>query len=283
MDNCAISLNGKLRTTPLIMGIINITPDSFFESCRNMTEKEVLSAAEKALTDGADILDIGGYSTRPGAPEVSTEEELQRLCFALSCIRRQFPDALLSVDTYRAKIAAHVVREFGVSIINDISGGTLDADMFETVAKLQVAYVLMHMRGTPQNMSQQTDYENMMADIMDFFQQRIFRLKELGVKDIILDPGFGFAKTLEQNYELLQKLSYFRVFNLPILAGLSRKSMIYRLLDKQPQDALNGTSVLNTIALMNGAGILRVHDVKEAMETVILTQKVQQEYMTQTK
>lgn len=272
----SLNLRGRLLdlSTPRIMAIINVTPDSFYGGSRNRTEKEVLKSVEKALTEGASILDLGAYSTRPGAAQVSEHEEIERLTGPLKIIRKEFPDAFLSVDTFCSGVARYVVDEFDVEIINDVSGGTLDERMFSTLAELGAAYVLMHMRGTPQTMQQLTNYDNMMAEILSFFEKRTSQLIQLGVKDIIIDPGFGFAKTLDQNYELLAKMDYFTELNFPILAGISRKSMIYKLFQSTPEEALNGTTALNTIALLNGANILRVHDVKEAAEVIRIVGKL---------
>lgn len=265
-----LNMKGELLdlSEPKVMAIINLTPDSFYEGSRVQSENQLLNSVEKALNDGASILDVGGYSTRPDAVPVSSEEEFERLKNGLKIIRKHYPNALISVDTFRAEIAEYVVKEFGVQMINDISGGTIDDKMFETIAKLEVAYILMHMKGTPQTMTKMTDYENMMLEIMNFFEKRVQKLLDFGVKDIVLDAGFGFAKTLEQNYELMAKMHYLKEFELPILSGISRKSMIYKLLQSTPREALNGTTVLNTLSLVNGANILRVHDVKEAVEVV---------------
>lgn len=272
MQQTCLNTGGSLLelTTPKVMAIINITPDSFAVSCRNLQEEEVLQFAQKAIADGADILDIGGYSTRPGAPDVSVEEEWRRVDLALSVIRKHWPDVLVSVDTFRSEIARKAVEKHHADIINDISGGELDSNMFQTIADLQVPYVLMHMRGTPATMQQKTDYSNLISEVLAYFQQKVDLLHRKGVKDIVLDPGFGFAKTTEQNYELLRRMPVLQALNLPILAGLSRKSMIYKALGTSPQEALNGTTALNMLALMNGANILRVHDVKEAKETITL-------------
>jgi len=259
-------------STPQIMAIINITPDSFAVSCKSMSEKEVLECAEKALSEGASILDLGGYSTRPGAEEVSAEEEWHRIDMAAGWIRKEWPDALLSIDTFRADVARKAVEKHGANIINDISGGDIDPDMFATVAELGTPYILTHMRGTPQTMQQLTQYDHFMQEIVDFFQKKTDQLHRMGVKDIILDPGFGFAKTREQNFELLRKMRYLEALNLPILAGISRKSMIYKTLDITPSEALNGTTALHMAALIEGASILRVHDVKEAKQTITLYQ-----------
>lgn len=270
-----LNLQGKLLdlSTPQVMGIINVTTDSFFTGSRFISEKEILQQAEKALSEGASVLDIGAYSTRPNATPVSEQEEVERLQVALKAITSHFSDAFLSVDTFRSNVARFAVENFGVHIINDVSGGSLDNQMFNTVAQLGVVYVLMHMRGTPETMQQMTDYEHITSDIIQYFEKKIAQLVHLGVKDVIVDPGFGFAKTLEQNYEILSKLSYFKELDFPILAGISRKSMIYKLLDIAPEEALNGTTVLNTLALINGANILRVHDVKEAMESIKIVQQ----------
>ena len=257
---------------PIVMAIINITPDSFYTSCKSMAQHEVLIAAEKAINEGACILDIGGYSTRPGAPDVSTEEETRRICNALKWIRKEFPSIPISVDTFRSKVA-EIAIENGADIINDISGGTLDDAMFSTIAQLKVPYILMHMKGTPATMQSMTKYDNLLSEIIHFFEERIRTLALSGVNDIILDPGFGFAKTQDQNYELLQKLPYLQQLGYPILVGISHKSMLYKLLDVDAADTLNATTVANTIALMNGANILRVHDVKEAVEAIKIVEK----------
>lgn len=259
-------------STPRVMAIINATPDSFYTSCTS--DQDIVHCAVQAAADGADIIDIGGCSTRPGADEVSAEEELRRCIHAAELIRRELPDMPLSVDTFRADVARRMVEDYGVSIINDISGGTMDEQMFQTVADTGAAYILMHMRGTPQTMQQCTDYDDLMADIIDFMQQRVYQLKQLGVHDIIIDPGFGFAKTLEQNYELLSKMHYLHELHLPLLAGLSHKSMLYRLLQTTPDQTLNATTVVNTIALMKGAHILRVHEVRPAVEAVSIISKL---------
>jgi dihydropteroate synthase len=266
-----INCKGKLITLerPLIMGILNVTPDSFYDGGKYLSENDILEQAEKLILQGADILDIGGYSTRPNAQEVSEKEEINRVIPAISIIKKHFPATILSIDTFRADVAKEAI-ENGADIINDISGGQLDDKMFETVANLQVPYILMHSRGNPQTMNQLTHYENILLEILHFFEKRIQKLHILGVKDIILDLGFGFAKTKEQNFYLLKHLSYFKTLNLPLLVGISRKSMIYKTLDVTPEQSLNGTSVLNTFALSQGAHILRVHDVKEANEAKIL-------------
>ncbi len=276
VTNCLFSMQIKINnrltdfSEPRVMGIVNVTPDSFYPGSRYQKEKSIVHVVEKMIQDGVFILDLGAYSTRPGAEPVSAAEEIERLSLALEIIVKRFPDLPLSVDTFRAQVARHVVREFGVGMINDVGGGTLDAEMFETIADLQVAYVLMHMRGTPQDMQAQTRYENITSEVLGFLQKRIAQLHLLGVNDVIADPGFGFAKTAEQNFRLLREMHYLNELNVPLLAGMSRKSMIYKTLDIESTDALNGTTALNMLALLNGAAILRVHDVKEAVETVKL-------------
>lgn len=249
------------------MGILNATPDSFYEGSRTKTSKEVLQKASQMLEEGAAILDIGGYSTRPDADDISITEEIKRVVPTIEAIKKEFSKAIISIDTFRSEVAKAAV-EVGADLINDVSGGNLDDKMFQTVADLKVPYILMHMRGTPQTMKNLTNYENIIAEIMIYFQERILKLQFLGVNDIILDLGFGFAKTIDQNYFLLKNLSVFHHLELPILVGVSRKSMIYKRLDIPVSEALNGTTILNTVALQNGAKILRVHDVKEAMQAI---------------
>ena len=270
-----LNIRGTLTSldTPLVMGILNVTPDSFYADSRKQTEAAVEERIQAILSEGGQIIDLGGYSSRPDAVEVSPEEEMERLVFALKILNAHYPDVALSVDTFRADVARRCVEEYGAAIINDISGGELDAEMFETVARLHVPYIMMHMRGTPQTMQQHTDYEDMMEDIMLYFARKVRQLRLLGVNDIILDPGFGFSKTVDQNYTLMSHLCEFKEFGLPLLVGVSRKSMIYKYLGGTPADSLNGTTVLNTIALLNGADILRVHDVKAAVEAVKLVSK----------
>lgn len=269
-----LNLQGRLAdiSKPTVMGILNLTPDSFYNNSRIDNVDDALRRTETFLNEGAKFIDIGAYSSRPGAAEVSEEEELTRMVPIVEIISKKFPEAWLSIDTFRAKVAKESV-EAGAHLINDISGGELDEAMFQTVADLQVPYILMHMRGTPQNMQQQTGYSNIALDLVDYFSDKIATLRKLGVKDIILDPGFGFAKTTDENYQLLNQLEELDIFELPILVGFSRKSMIYNFLGNDPQQALNGTSILNTIALMKGAGILRVHDVKAAAECIALVEK----------
>lgn len=265
-----IRLNDKLLDLchPVVMGIVNVTPDSFYEPSRRTTEAEVLRAVERIVCDGGQIVDVGGYSSRPLADDVSEEEEIRRLSWGLESILREFPDVCLSVDTFRSAVARHVVEQYGVAMINDVGGGMLDEDMFATVADLQVAYVLMHMRGTPATMQQQTRYGNVTAEVIRFLAERLHRLYELGVHDVLVDPGFGFAKTLEQNYRLLRDLPHFALLEASLLVGVSRKRMVYQLLDTDPQHALNGTTAVHMMALAGGASVLRVHDVKEAVEAV---------------
>ncbi|MCD8043223.1 MAG: dihydropteroate synthase [Tannerellaceae bacterium] len=272
----SINIKGELVSleNPLVMGIVNITPDSFYSGSRKQTEKEISERVESILSEGGDIIDVGAYSSRPGAIDISPEEEKQRLQFALTILNHDYPDAIVSVDTFRGEIARRCVEEYGVAIINDISGGQLDETMFPVMGELKVPYILMHMRGTPQTMQQYTDYEHLLVDIRKYFAEKIEKLRLLGVNDIIIDPGYGFSKTLEQNYSLLANLKEFRIFDLPLLVGISRKAMIYKLLDSTPQESLNGTTVLNTFALLNGADILRVHDVKEAVEAIKLVNKL---------
>lgn len=279
MKEKSINLNGRLLSlkSPVVMGILNVTPDSFYAGSRQADEAAVAQRIETILAEGGAIVDIGGYSSRPDAAEVTEEEEWQRIKPALKRMQRDFPEVPVSVDTFRSAIARRAVEEYGTAMINDISGGMLDARMFETIALLQVPYILMHMRGTPQTMQQHTDYDDLMEDIMLYFAQKIRALRQLGVNDVILDPGFGFAKTLEQNYELMRSLSEFSIhFETPLLVGISRKSMIYKLLNATPEDSLNGTTVLNTYALLNGADILRVHDVKAATETIEIVKRLMQ-------
>jgi dihydropteroate synthase len=269
--NSTLCLRGNLLdlSTPLVMGILNVTPDSFYEGSRTSTEHIAVDKARLMLADGATILDIGGYSSRPGAADISEQEELDRVLPVIEAIRQNFPEAYMSIDTFRSEVARQAVTA-GACLVNDISGGSLDAGMFETVASLQVPYVLMHMRGTPQTMKSETEYGDILKEMIDYFQRKVYLLRQLNIKDIILDIGFGFAKTIEQNYFLLRNLEVFTILGLPILAGLSRKSLIYKKLAIQVSEALNGTTVLNTLALTKGASILRVHDVKEAVETVKL-------------
>uniref|UniRef100_UPI004047CBAA dihydropteroate synthase n=1 Tax=Roseivirga sp. TaxID=1964215 RepID=UPI004047CBAA len=270
-----LNLRGNLVSleTPAVMGIVNVTPDSFYAASRQSKESEIILAAQKMLEEGALILDIGGYSSRPGAVDISIAEERQRVTQAIAAITREFPNAFISIDTFRSDVAKAAI-DSGACIVNDISGGSLDDQMFDTVAELNVPYVMMHMKGTPQNMAKQASYENLINEIMLFFAVRVSELRSKGVNDIILDPGFGFAKTAAQSYEVLRNLDYFKALQLPLLAGLSRKSMIYKTLEVTPEESLNGTTAANMVALINGASILRVHDVKEARETIQLFKSI---------
>lgn len=272
--NNTLNVGGRLidLSQPRVMGVLNVTPDSFYDGNKFKDEKAMLTQVEKMISEGADFIDVGGYSTRPGAEDISIDEELKRTIPAIKLIVKKFPDTLISVDTFRSSVAEEAV-DAGAAMVNDISGGTLDKKMFSTVASLNVPYILMHLKGTPQTMTQETTYDNLIKDIIDYFHSKIFQLQNLGIKDIIIDPGFGFAKTADQNFELLNKLDYFRILGKPILAGLSRKSMIWKTLKSNPEGALNGTTALHSIALMKGASILRVHDVREAKETILLSQK----------
>lgn len=252
-----------------IMGILNCTPDSFYEGSRNDSVTSILKMAEKQISDGANILDIGGYSSRPNADHVTLAEEIERTQNAIVAIKREFPDTVISIDTFRAEVA-RIALESGADIINDISGGEIDQEIWNVAAHYQCPYILMHMRGTPETMQSQTEYNNLFKDVSNYFSIKINQLKKLGVHDVILDPGFGFAKTLDQNYELLNHLQDLHFLEKPLLVGFSRKSMIHRLLDITPEEALNGTTILNTRAILKGAKILRVHDVKEANEVLKL-------------
>lgn len=273
MTSHTINIKGNLinLSTPLIMGIVNVTPDSFYSGSRKQSETEIVERVQQILNEGGTIIDIGGQSTFPTSTLHTQQEELERIEPALAIIQREFPDAILSIDTFYAEVAKTAVEKYGVAIINDISGGQIDKAMFNTVAELNVPYILMHMRGTPQTMQQLTNYDNFIEDIIFYFSEKIAHLNSLGVNDIIVDPGFGFSKTLEQNYELMAHLKYFHIFETPLLVGISRKSMTYKLLETDIDGSLNGTTVLNTYALQSGANILRVHDVKEAVECVKLT------------
>ena len=259
---------------PKVMGILNITPDSFYKRSRYNTDAEIVKAAATMLEEGADILDVGGYSSRPGAKDITIEEESERVLRAIRLINRKFPDSIISVDTFRANVAMEAVSDCGAKLINDISGGEGDPGMFKTIEKLNVPYILMHMKGTPGTMQDNPVYDDIIADILRWFGEKIFKLKSAGIKDIIIDPGIGFGKTTDQNFELLRSMSEFSITGLPLLVGLSRKGMIWKTLDITPDDALNGTTALNAVALMNGADILRVHDVKEAVQTVKLINKL---------
>jgi dihydropteroate synthase len=271
-----INVRGNLidLSVPKVMGIINVTPDSFYKGSRLTEEVEIIRVASQMVDDGADILDVGGYSSRPGAVNITVEEERARVINAIKLINRELPEAIISVDTFRSAIVLEAVLECGASIINDISGGEADKKMFQVVEKLRVPYIMMHMQGVPGTMQKNPVYDDVVADILRWFGERIFRLQSMGVSDIIIDPGFGFGKTTAQNFEILQHLDDFSIAGLPVLVGISRKSMIWKTLEITPEDALNGTSILNTIALLNGADMLRVHDVKEAIQAVKLVEKL---------
>ena len=259
---------------PRVMGILNITPDSFYGGSRYNSEREIVAAAARMLDEGADILDVGGYSSRPGASHISEEEEGRRVINAIKLLIKQFPAAIISVDTFRSQIAREAVLEAGAKIINDISGGVADSNMFRTVEELNVPYIMMHMKGDPSTMQKNPVYDDIVADILKYFAERIYRLHSYGVKDIIIDPGFGFGKTTGHNFELLSRLNDLQVTGLPLMVGISRKSMIWKTLEITADEALNGTTALHAIALMKGADILRVHDVKEAVQAVRLVSKL---------
>jgi dihydropteroate synthase len=270
-----INCKGNLidLTTPKVMGILNVTPNSFYDGGKYKTETEILYQAEVMLDEGATFIDVGAYSSKPNAEFVSETEELERIVPVINLLLKHFPEAIVSIDTFRSEVAKAAI-ENGAALINDIAAGNLDERMMETIAHYKVPYVMMHMRGNPQTMQTLTQYDNVVKEMILYFSEKVAKARSFGINDLILDPGFGFAKTTEQNYEILQKLELFQMLELPILAGVSRKSMIYKLLNTNAQEALNGTTVLNTIALTKGAAILRVHDVKEAMECVTLFNKV---------
>ena len=271
-----INANGRLMdlSEPQVMGILNVTPDSFYAGSHGVTEGYIIDRIHQIMNEGASIIDIGACSTRPGADEVSIEEEMSRLRMGLELIRKHRPDAIVSVDTYRADVAKMCVEEYGAAIINDISAGQMDKQMFPTIARLGIPYIIMHMKGTPKDMQVNPQYDHFLKEVFYYFSEKVQRLRDLGVKDIIIDPGFGFGKTLEHNYELMNNLEEFALFELPLLVGVSRKSMIYKHLGITPEEALNGTTTLNTIALLKGASILRVHDVRQAMESIKIVQKM---------
>ncbi len=267
----AINCEGNLVNlkTPKIMGILNLTPDSFYDGGKHKNQKQIIQHTTKMLQEGADFIDVGAYSSRPQAADVSVKEELNRLLPIISLLKKEFPEILLSVDTFRSEVAQEAVTT-GACLVNDISAGSLDPKMMQVVGKLQVPYIMMHMRGTPKTMQNNTEYKDLLQEIIFYFTEKIAQARKAGINDIVIDPGFGFAKTREQNFELLRKMPLLKNLEIPILAGLSRKSMIYKTLGNKPEDALNGTSVVNTLALLGGASILRVHDVKEAKECVQL-------------
>lgn len=271
-----INVGGKLLDLgePQVMGILNVTPDSFYGKSRKQSDEEIAARVRSVLQEGGSMIDIGAYSARPGAADVPVETEMSRLRHGLGILRGEAPDAIVSVDTFRADVARMCVEEYGVQIVNDISGGELDDRMFDTVARLGVPYILMHIKGNPQNMQDNPQYDDLMCEMLVYFGSKVQRLHEMGVKDIILDPGFGFAKTLDHNYELMNRMEDLKVLGLPLLVGVSRKSMIYRLLGTSPEEALNGTTALHAMSLLKGASILRVHDVREAVETVEIVKKI---------
>ena len=270
-----LNVQGKLidLSSPTVMGILNITPDSFYKGSRVNTDSDILKLAEKMLEEGADFLDIGGFSSRPGAEQVDEKEESDRVVKAILAIKKEFPKSILSLDTFRAGVAQAGI-DSGVEIINDISAGNADPEMLGIIAKEKVTYIIMHMRGYVTGMMENTQYNNLVKEVVDYFHQKINMLNSLGIHEVVIDPGFGFSKSLDQNYEILNNLQYFNVIEAPLLVGLSRKSMIYKFLNTQPEDALIGTNVLNFAALQKGARILRVHDVKEAKETIELFKKL---------
>ncbi|MCW2118855.1 dihydropteroate synthase [Flavobacterium sp. 7A] len=270
-----INCNGQLidLNAPKVMGILNITPNSFFDGGTYKNEADILSKVNKMLVDGATFIDIGAYSSKPNAEFVSVQEEINRILPVVALLMKQLPEVILSIDTFRSEVA-RICIESGAAIINDISAGKLDEKMMETVAKARVPYIMMHMKGNPQTMQTLTDYDNIVKEMILYFSERVFEARRHGISDIIIDPGFGFAKTLDQNFEVIRKLEDFQMLDLPLLAGISRKSMVYKTLETSPEEALNGTTVLNTISLSKGANILRVHDVKEAAETVKLWNKL---------
>jgi dihydropteroate synthase len=270
-----INCNGKLLdlTIPKIMGILNITPDSFYDGNNYVTDKEIILQTEKMLTEGADFIDVGAYSSRPNAKYISENKELQRILPIINLLKNEFKDIIISVDTFRAKVAEECILS-GAAMINDISGGNFDKNMFLTIAKYQVPYILMHMKGNPKNMQIKPNYEDIVQEINYFFSEKLVELKKFQINDVILDVGFGFGKSIDHNYEILQKLALFNHFEIPILVGMSRKSMLYKFLDTTPDQMLNATSIVNTIALQNGAQILRVHDVKEAVECIKISDKI---------
>lgn len=276
-----LNFHGKLFDLqyPIIMGIINLTPDSFYEGSRSINEKDIINRCSTLITEGAQIIDLGAYSTRPGAKYVSETEELNRLVPALKAIRKEFSDVILSIDTFRSKIAKIAVEDYNIQLINDISGGSLDENMLKTIASLKIPFILMHLKGNLQTMHQKWDYQDIMLEMMQYFSEKIENSKELGITDLIIDPGFGFSKTFENNYHILAHLEELRIFELPLLVGLSRKSMIYKFLEISPEESLTGTSVVNTIALLKGADILRVHDVKATVETIKIVSAYKNAYI----
>lgn len=274
--NLSLNLDGRIMdlSTPHIMGIINVTPDSFYNGSRLPDPASAVEKAREMIHEGAHILDVGAVSSRPGAEEVSEQEELERLAPVLEALRNEFPDLPLSVDTWRSGVSRKVRENYGINMINDISAGHLDSDMFSTIAKLGIPYIMMHMQGRPDSMQEAPEYEHVVDDLLQFFSERVHKLRKLGVNDIVIDPGFGFGKTLEQNYHLVRELHAFQMFELPLMAGISRKSMIYKALDSDPEQALTGTTAAHMAVLIQGANLLRVHDVKAAAETVKIFQQI---------
>lgn len=270
-----LNCNGKLidLTTPTVMGIINVTPDSFYDGGKTVTTEEIIDQASKMLSEGATFLDVGGYSSRPDATKVSETEELKRVIPAIETLIAEFPEVIVTIDTFRSAVVKEAIQ-VGAAMVNDISGGKMDPEMFSTIARLQIPYILMHMRGTPQTMSAQTDYNNVTREVLLYFSERIALARKAGINDIIADPGFGFSKTRQQNYELLKELELFKQLEIPLLIGISRKSMIYKTLMVTPKEALNGTTALHAIALLKGVSIMRVHDVKEAVECINLIENL---------
>ncbi len=271
-----ILYNGELidLSTPLVMGILNVTPDSFYDGGKHNTIEKAVLRAQQIVEEGGSIIDIGAYSTRPGADNISIEEEIKRLLPIVKAIKIKFPDAIISIDTFRSEVVKKVVDECGCCIINDVSGGTMDENMFSTVAQLNVPYILMHIQGSPETMQKNPQYKNVTKEVIKKLSEGVFKLHKLGVSDVIIDPGFGFGKTIEHNFELFNHLDAFRFFELPLMVGISRKSMIYKVFENSPDDSLNGTTVLNTLALQAGANLLRVHDVQQAVEAVKLTEQL---------
>ena len=270
-----INCKGKLidLSSPKVMGILNVTPDSFYDGGTLKNDKDTLYRVEDMLIEGATFVDVGAYSSRPKADHISEDEELKRILPVIDMILKNFPETLISVDTFRSNIAKQCI-EGGAALINDISAGKIDKNMMQTIAEFKVPYIMMHMKGTPQTMHKQNNYDNLLKEIISYFSERISNARQLGIIDVIADPGFGFSKTIDQNYELLNRLEHFKMLELPLLIGISRKSMIYKILENSPQEALNGSTILNTIALQKGASVLRVHDVKEAMECIKLTSQL---------
>jgi dihydropteroate synthase len=274
--NRSLNCRGKLLdlSVPKIMGVLNVTPDSFYDGGKYYDPDIIPDKVHSMIKEGADIIDVGGMSTRPGSEPISEKEEIARIIPAIQIIRDHLPGTIISVDTYRASVARIAVEEFSADIINDISGGEMDTGMFDTIADLRIPYIFMHMKGSPRTMQNHIHYEDIISEMLDYFAVKVTRLKSLGLNDIVIDPGFGFSKSIEQNFYLLHHLDAFQIFEIPIMAGISRKSMIYKTLGTEPSESMNGTTVLNTIAILKGADILRVHDIKEAVQTVTLVENL---------